>query len=515
MPLDGRWKAKLSISINITAAVIARFWMAGLQFVLTPILLALLGPDSYGLIGFGIAVSVFLMFLDQGMSPVFTREMAPRTQVGDREYIRNLLRSFEVSCAIVAISIGGAMFLGAQSIARFGVGASSSLTEAEIVSSIRMIGLWIAAQWPAQLYGAGLIGLQRQDLLMAIKVVGSSSGAIGGILIVWLVSPLPSVFLAWQVIVSICMSLALGAALWRMLPGLGHNPRIDLVALRSVWRFATGSLLIGLSAVLLTQLPTLVVAKYTSLADLAAYTLALTLGLNLATILTQPIAGTLMPRFVVSLKADNEVELAREYHRWTEILAALILPVVATLVWFPRPLLNLWLGACSPLVEPIAALLPWVAIGTMLNTFATMPYVLQIASGWTRLSVTKNYVAVIVLAPLLLFLVQRYGALGAAICWVMLNLGYYLIEVPLTHRRLLKGELTRWWWRGTLAPTVVVSGIYCVVTSMFIPTAAPLWLEVVIAGVTAGAAIGSLLCVLPLFRKDAFVMLRKLRLLRN
>ena len=36
--------------------------------------------------------------------------------------------------------------------------------------------------------------------------------------------------------------------------------------------------------------------------------------------------------------------------------------------------------------------------------------------------------------------------------WLALNLGYYLFEVPIMHRRLLRLELWRWYLVDTLVP---------------------------------------------------------------
>ena len=64
-----------------------------------------------------------------------------------------------------------------------------------------------------------------------------------------------------------------------------------------------------------------------------------------------------------------------------------------------------------------------------------------------------------------------YGAAGAATVWVALNGIYMLVGVPLTHRRLLRGEAGRWFVEGVVMP---LSAVLLVVGSgrwlMTIPT---------------------------------------------
>jgi len=173
------------------------------------------------------------------------------------------------------------------------------------------------------------------------------------------------------------------------------------------WRFAAGNVAIGLTIALLTQSSSLIIAKYCSLDQLAAYTLAVNLAGQVATILSQPVSTTLMPHFAHLIARHDEERLGREYHRLTQIIVVLVLPMAGMFAVFARPVLQLWLGVSSPLVEPVAALLPWVTVGTLFNCIMVAPYLPQIASGWTRLCVATNIVALVVLLPTLFFVVPR------------------------------------------------------------------------------------------------------------
>src|SRR5258708_20415392 len=88
-----------------------------------------------------------------------------------------------------------------------------------------------------------------------------------------------------------------------------------------------------------------------------------------------------------------------------------------------------------------------------------MPHALQLAWGWTRLSLIANSVATLLLAPLIYFMSVRYGGVGAAIVWVILNAGYVLVVINLMHRRLLRGELWRWYRVATVPPLLAATAI--------------------------------------------------------
>jgi O-antigen/teichoic acid export membrane protein len=81
-----------------------------------------------------------------------------------------------------------------------------------------------------------------------------------------------------------------------------------------------------------------------------------------------------------------------------------------------------------------------------------MPYNLLLASGWTRFVFIQNAIAAVLTVPLLFLLTKEYGPTGAASVWVIINAGFVLISQPLIHRKLLKNELSTWYWNDTLLP---------------------------------------------------------------
>ena len=73
-----------------------------------------------------------------------------------------------------------------------------------------------------------------------------------------------------------------------------------------------------------------------------------------------------------------------------------------------------------------------------------------------------NLAFIATMLPLLIFSAIRFGQLGAAAVWLVLNAVYFMTGVPLTHRRLLRGETARWYLRDVgpaMAVAVLVAGV--------------------------------------------------------
>ena len=100
------------------------------------------------------------------------------------------------------------------------------------------------------------------------------------------------------------------------------------------------------------------------------------------------------------------------------------------------------------------AVLSVLVTGTALNALMNIPYMLQLAYGRTRLTLYCNLVGVSVLVPALIIFTPRYGPIAAAVAWLTLNAGYITIEMMLVHRRILRGELGRWYGNDVAKPAI-------------------------------------------------------------
>ena len=89
-----------------------------------------------------------------------------------------------------------------------------------------------------------------------------------------------------------------------------------------------------------------------------------------------------------------------------------------------------------------------------INGLMNLPYALQLACGWTRIGLQINTFLIVAMVPAIIFMTMRYGAVGGAASWALLNGAYLVVGIPLTHRRLLPGDARRWVVRDVALPLV-------------------------------------------------------------
>jgi O-antigen/teichoic acid export membrane protein len=327
------------------------------------------------------------------------------------------------------------------------------------------MGLIAALQFFESIYSSSLAGLQRQviqNVVVCSMATIRGLGAVG--VLVW-ISPTTQAFFVWQAICSCISLLVCATVVYRSLPSPPNPARFSKVALRSVWRFASGMLVITILALLLTQVDKALLSRMLTLESFGYYALASSIAGSLA-MLVGPISAAYYPRFNQLIVMGDIVGIRSAYHQAAQLVTVMVGSATAVLFFFSEQILLLWTSnpELSHRVAPITAVL---ALGTFLNCLMWVPYQMQIAYGWTSLTVTINSIAVAILVPAIFVMVPMYGPIAAAWIWVILNGGYCLIGVHFMYRRILTSEKWTWYFRDVLIPILAASAIAFLASLIF------------------------------------------------
>jgi O-antigen/teichoic acid export membrane protein len=444
----------MSVNKNIIANFAGSVWSALMGLAFVPLYIKYLGIEAYGLIGVFVMLQAWMVILDLGLTPTLGREMARfKAEVHGLQDIHNLVRSMEWIFTSVAVTIA----LGVATAASW---LSNNWLHAEhlplpvVTGALVIIGFVIAVRWMSGLYRSALMGLQLQVWLSICTAIFSTLRGLGVIAVLIWISPTIQAFFIYQGLVSAMEALVLAMKLKRVLPSPPAPARFSWTALNSVWRFAAGMTISTLLALLLTQIDKVLLSNFLSLSMFGYYMLASAVAGALY-MLVVPVSNAATPR-LSELVARNEVPvLVSEYHKFSQLITLLLVPAAVVLAAFSGHVVLLWTGnrETTDFVAPLVSLL---AIGTMLNGLMYIPSALTMAYGWARIGVYVNAVSVLILLPALYFLVPEYGAIAAAVIWVVLNTGYVILVIPFMHRRLLPAEMWRWYRQDVFVPMFMV-----------------------------------------------------------
>ena len=437
---------------NLLANLGGQAWRAIMSLLFVPFYLRILGIEAYGIIGIYASLQLALALLDAGLRPALAREMARFCGGGmDAATIRTLLRSVEVPLALLAGLIIFIMFTLAPFLSTHWV-HSETIGAGVISRAFAIMGLIAAAQFVESAYDSCLSGLQRQVVQNAIITLVATLRGFGALILLWF-WPTITAFFLWQAVVALFSLTMLGTAVYRSLPPAGVQVRFSASALNQVRNYAAGMLGIAVVSLLLTQSDKLLLAHFMPLSEMGRYALASALAGALSTLST-PVSGTFYPRMTELIERRATDKLALAFHQLSKLMVLLVGSAAMMLLLFGARLMTLWTAnpALSAQTAPVLALL---AIGGLFNALTALPYMLQLAHGRTGMTLRINVVMLFVFIPSLVLAVSHKGAIGAGICWALLNVICMTISAVVTFRRFLSNEARRWWIQdifGLLAP---------------------------------------------------------------
>jgi O-antigen/teichoic acid export membrane protein len=452
-----------------------------------PIYLRHLGPEAYGLASLAVTFRAIATSLDQGLTTTMNREVArSEGQMRPPDDTRDLVRSLELAYWAFAALVGLACIVFAPLIATHWL-RPGRLDPGTVREALVLIGILLALELPLNAYAGGLQGLRQQVALNVLTSVAVVLRFAGAAVVVAFVSPTLRAFLSWQCLAALGATMAAGRLLWSKLPS-GAAPRFRWGALREVRHFALGVAVVAMSGVLIQHVDKLVLMKLVPLASLGYYTVAATLA-GLVYQVVGPVHAAVFPRLAASVAAGDEEGTRRQYHGACQLMAVAVMPLAAVLALFPGPILGLWISDPA-LVAAARPVVPIMAVTAAINAVLTVPYALQLAHGYLRLSLVTSLLAMLLLPPLVAVLTLRLGLAGAAGGYAIYNVAILLIGPPLVHRRFLVGELGRWSRHAVLSPALAAFGVAAAGLLVFHGPLAPVAtvLRLAASGVLATAA---------------------------
>ncbi len=430
----------MKLGHNLLAGLVNSVWSALVGLAVVPFYLKYLGIEAYGLIGFFATTQAVLSLLDMGMAPTINREVARCSASGSLQEAGKLLHTLAVVYWSMAAMIALLIILLAPWIAEYWL-QSKHVSQQTISHAIMLMGLVVACRWPIGLYQGALNGAQRLTVSSGINMVMATVGSLGTVAVLAFVSPTIEAFFIWQACVGLVYAMTMRLAAWQVI-GRIRETRFEVNELKTIWRFSVGMSGVAVSGIVLMQLDKVLLSRILSLEDFGRYALAGVVASGLYILLT-PTFNVIYPRLSALIVTNETEKLIDLYRSGTRLLLAALFPIAVAAAVFAEEILLLWTGNPS-LASSTAPVVSLFLIGTALNGAMHFPYALQLAYGMTRLPLTINAILVVVMIPTTILLAFKYGAVGGAAAWAILNGIYLLIGTWLTHRSLLKGIGLTW-----------------------------------------------------------------------
>jgi O-antigen/teichoic acid export membrane protein len=440
---------------NIIANYIGQGWVALIGFAFIPLYIKYLGIEAFGLIGVFAVIQLWLGLLDMGLSVTLSREFASFSKNNkNNSYINDLLRSAEY----ISLGIGVSVILIIYTLSDLFIINWLNLEKISFETakiSILVISVVMALRFIEVIYRSTIVGLQKQVTYNLISSIMATIRSTGALLALIYISPTLEVFFITQLVGSLFTVIIFRIVVYRSMPKINKKPIFSSKILYDIKNFTAGTLLFNILNILLTQVDKLILMKLLPLSEYGSYTLAATLSSSLF-ILIGPIIQAIYPK-ICELHSKNEnLHFSDTYHKASKLISIFFGSAAIVMIFNAELILNIWTQD-EILSSNIAPLLAILALGNLLNGLLWLPFQAQLATGWTRLLIQSNTIAVVLIIPMIIYVTPRFGTIGAAWVWVLLNIGYLLVTIHLMHKKILIHEKITWFLYDCSLP--LISGI--------------------------------------------------------
>ena len=403
-------------------------WMgvaAGLftGLLLSPYLIAKLGPEAYGLWTLSFAIVEYCSFLDLGFRSAIVKYVAHHSALNEAFCVNQVINTGLVYSGLISTGIFGAALLFSGNLQHF------FKVSASFEQSFHVLIVLVSLSWCVGfvlgLFGACLEAIQRFDLYNKVTAVTTIIRAVGIAVLLYLGHGL--IAIGVLVVCTQCLGYILYFLLFRRtVPSFRLSASYASIAtLRRMAKFGMHTFLINVSYVFLNQSPPVLIGHFLPTAYLGYFQYPTKLlqysGDAVARI------GIITNSYAAEFQARGDSralsELAIYANRYS---LAIFMPLAIALWFFGDPLFRLWVPSIAQYSAP---LLPILLAGYMASV------VPQFSSGMLLQGLGRHQrfargllAEAVVVVILLMLLIPRFGIISAAwvtaICMV-LNRGVF------------------------------------------------------------------------------------------
>lgn len=439
-----------SLYRNILANYASQIYVMLIGILVVPIYFKYMGAEAYGLVGFFAMLQVWFNLLDMGLTPTMSRETARFRggAMGALSY-RRLVRALEGIFLTVAVIGGGSMFASSDFIARKWLQATQ-LPITEMLISVQLMAIIIALRWMGGLYRGAIIGFEHLVWLGVFNSLIATLRFFGVILVLIFVGATPTTFFSFQLVVAVLELAVVLIYTYHLMPIIPHEERLlwSWTPLKPVLKFSLSIAFLSLVWALVTQSDKLVLSKILPLEEYGYFTLAVLVASGVG-IVSGPVCGAIMPR-MVKLDANGDHDgVILVYRKATQMVAVIAGAASITMAFCAEPLMWAWTGN-KILAHNVSPILILYAIGNGILAVAGFPYLLQYAKGNLRLHLIGNAVFVVLLVPSIIWATSRFGGVGAGYVWLVMNLLFLVVWLPIIHHKYAPGLNSIWFLQDVL-----------------------------------------------------------------
>lgn len=310
-------------------------------FFLTPFIVSRIGIELFGLwaLVFGI-ISLFGL-LDFGFATAGVKYVAETFGSGDTARRDRILGTLMVLYTGIGVVCIGVVALTAQ-YAAHGFDLQPAQRQ-DFIRLVWLLGLTVAANFPASLYRAVVTGAGRLDLVNGVALLMVLTQAALTVILLERGWGLTGLGIA-SAVSMLGQSLLLAPFAYRLVPGLSLSPAgFSRDQVRELTSFSLYAFLANVAVLIILRIDPIVIKLFLPLSAVALYAIASRVA-EYVYLLNKQFSNALMPLVSQSHGRGDRETIARVLSDGSRFLLGVAVPFM-TLLWFYTPeIIHIWMG---------------------------------------------------------------------------------------------------------------------------------------------------------------------------
>ncbi len=453
--------------VNIIANYGSRVFSLVILYFFTPIYINLVGIENYAIIYFYNVVFGIVTLADIGIASAIDREFAKTNTIN---YKLSLLKLFEKIYFALCLFITALIQVFAEEIAENWLRAHT-LASNQLVVYIRLIGVAVSLQLIPIIYHGALMGLQQQARVGIIILFTQVVRSVGGILLLSQAQGNLILFFSWFALCNLLYTIYSRYAVFSQ--GKPDSSKLTLSTIPlDIRNYLAGMFFVATLSALNLQTDKLMTSKLLTLLDYGYYALATVLP-QAPHLLAVPIVLAVFPFLTMKVSENKIREIVPVFFRFSFLVASITLPVCATLLIYGREIFQLWqkdLHVEPNMMDNISFVMGCLVMGNTFVALQQTSFYFLLAKGKTRFSIIQNTFQILLQIPGILYAINKFGIIGAAIPYLIVNILGFLYIITILSKELLREKTLSFVVSTLIVPVLVTStctGIVWLTSTLF------------------------------------------------
>jgi len=488
-----------SIARNVLYGFSTFILPLGLSFLATPIIIANLGLQNYG---------IFMLVLGfVGFSGIFsfsrsiTKYIAEFRSQGENEKISDVISvAFFINLAVGLVGIL-IIWLTAEWLVSDVLKIEVEAREQSVIA-LYIVSLIIFLAMVTQIWTAILQGIHRFDVYSNIFNLNNIAVLSGNILLASFGFGILSL-LVWNLSVTAIVCLIFAKSTKRLLPEFKLSLGLNTETLKLLAAFSAGNILYQIGSNLFLLFERGWITRHFGAETLTYYVVPMTLALYIHGF----IASLMVVIFPLASELRNDKEkLLRLYLTATKTVCFFVVFLGTTLIVESRFFLTLWLGA--EFADKTALLLIIHTITFSLLAVSPVSWQMTEGLGYTNYNCFLSVICFLISILLMISLTESYGNLGIAVGRLT---GFAIIFLSIFYvEKWFFGRVQREFWLKLLGVLAVSAFFSATVETLIISNFASSWMTFAAANLGGGVIYCLVVWLLGFIEEDEKLLIRRI-----